>query len=139
MIESCMVLGLLGICSWEDVRKKEIGIYKVFFTGIAGMLLHIFRGNMSIYNILGGMLLGIILLLAGRISKGNIGCGDGLILMVTGILLGTAGNMQLFFYGLLFAGIWALILLVLFRKKKNYEIPFIPFLLVSYVGMLLWG
>lgn len=137
MIESCMVLGLLGICSFEDVRNKEIGIYKVCLMGIAGVLIHIFRRNMSIYSILGGMLLGVLLLVFSRISEGNIGVGDGLILMVTGILLGAAGNIQLFLYGLFLAGIWALVLVVFFRKKKNYEIPFIPFLLVSYVGMLL--
>ncbi len=136
MIESCVALGLLGVCSVEDIRKREIGVYKIFLVGIAGVFLHIFREKIGIYNLLAGMSIGLVLLLLGKVFKGSIGSGDGLILMDTGILLGLERNLELFLNGLLLAGVWALILWVFFRKKKEYEIPFIPFLLISYVGML---
>lgn len=136
MVESCVTLGLLSVCSMEDIRKREIGVYKIFMVGIAGVLLHIFHEKIEIYNLLAGMLVGLVMLLLGKIFEGSIGIGDGLILMDTGILLGLEENLELFLNGLLLAGIWALILCVFFRKKKEYEIPFVPFLLLSYVGML---
>ena len=32
MIETCMTLGLLGVCSIEDVRRKKVGVYKLCVT-----------------------------------------------------------------------------------------------------------
>ena len=53
MIEACMTLGLLGVCSIEDVRRKKVGVYKLCVTGIAGILVHLLRGTIGIYSILG--------------------------------------------------------------------------------------
>ena len=66
MVESCMVLGLLGICSIEDIKSREIGVYKIYLSGIIGVLLHLFLGRKSVYSILGGMLIGFILLIVGK-------------------------------------------------------------------------
>ena len=61
MIESCLVLGLLDVCSIEDIKSREIGVYKIYFLGILGILLHIFSRKISVYSILGGMLIGILI------------------------------------------------------------------------------
>ena len=139
MVESCMVLGLLGICSIEDIKSREIGVYKIYLSGIIGVLLHLFLGRKSVYSILGGMLIGFILLIVGKLVGESIGAGDGLILMDTGIFLGSADNFRLLCGGIFLAGVAALILLLFFRKNRKYELPFIPFLLVTYVGMLICG
>ena len=139
MVESCMVLGLLGICSIEDIKSREIGVYKIYLSGIIGVLLHLFLGRKSVYSILGGMLIGFILLIVGKLAGESIGAGDGLILMDTGIFLGSADNFRLLCGGIFLAGVAALILLLFFRKNRKYELPFIPFLLVTYVGMLRCG
>lgn len=139
MIESCLVLGLLGVCSIEDIKSREIGVYKIYFLGILGILLHIFSRKISVYSILGGMLIGILILILGKLTGGSVGIGDGLILIDTGVLLGSVDNLKLFCGGIFLAGIAALILLVFFRKNKKYELPFIPFLFITYVGMLLCG
>ena len=139
MIESCMTLGLLGVCSVEDAKLQEVGVYKICLVGIAGILLHLLRGTFGICNILGGISVGMALLILGRLFRGSIGCGDGLVLIDTGILLGTSRNLELLFTGLFLAGIWALILCVFLRKKRNDTFPCVPFLLISYVGMLICG
>ena len=79
------------------------------------------------------------LLVLGRIFQGSIGYGDGLVLIDTGILLGAPDNLELFFTALFFAGIFALVGCVFFHKKRKDTFPFVPFLLIAYVGMLLWG
>ena len=103
MVESCMVLGLLGICSIEDIKSREIGVYKIYLSGIIGVLLHLFLGRKSVYSILGGMLIGLVLLIVGKLAGGSIGAGDGLILMDTGILLGSADNFRLLCGGVFLA------------------------------------
>ena len=73
MIEACMTLGLLGVCSIEDVRRKKVGVYKLCVTGIAGILVHLLRGTIGIYSILGGAAVGMALLVLGRIFQGRAG------------------------------------------------------------------
>ena len=65
------------------------------------------------------------------LTKGSIGMGDGVLLVVTGVYLGGLGNLELFFTGLLLAACWSLGLLV-FKRKRGKE----TVLLVSYLFML---
>lgn len=139
MIEACMTLGLLGVCSIEDVRRKKVGVYQAVCDRNSGNTGHLLRGTIGIYSILGGAAVGMALLVLGRIFQGSIGYGDGLVLIDTGILLGAPDNLELFFTALFFAGIFALVSCVFFHKKRKDTFPFVPFLLIAYVGMLLWG
>ena len=61
---------------------------------------------------------------------------DGVLLTVTGIYLGPERNLTLFFGALVLCGIWALGLLALRKKRRTDCIPFVPFLLAAYMGML---
>lgn len=46
---------------------------------------------------------------------------------------------SMLFAAMLISAAWAGILLWLFRKKGNTEIPFVPFLMLGYLGKLfLW-
>lgn len=137
MIQTFALLGLLVFCTIEDVRKKRILLGPVFILGIVGLILHLYYRNISVCNMLAGCLIGVILLLVSKLTGGKIGIGDGLILIVTGIYLGYEDNVMLFMYGLLFCGIWSLPLLVLKKKKGSDEVPFVPFLLLAYLKMLL--
>ena len=90
----------------------------------------------SIENILLGMSVGVVLLMLSVLTGGRIGAGDAVLLIVTGIYLGLEQNLQLFFSGLLLCGMWALGLLILRKKSRKDSIPFVPFLLAAYMGML---
>ena len=58
MVTICSVLGMLGICSIEDIRKKEIQSVRVLCFGIGGILLHLWQRNQSLYSMLGGIAVG---------------------------------------------------------------------------------
>lgn len=136
-MQKYMLLGLLGLCTWEDVRKKEVTVIYVLLFGVAGVVMHLLFPVCSIYNLLWGGLLGGVMMLASVVSHGNIGMGDAILLVVTGIYLGGADNLELFLTGLLLAAVWSLGLLIFKKKRGNDEIAFIPFLLVSYFIMLI--
>ena len=137
MIQTITLLGMLVFCTIEDCRRKRILLGPVLLFGILGLILHLYYRNISIWNLLAGCLIGVILLLISKVTRGNIGIGDGLILIVTGVYLGFEDNSILFMHGLLFCGIWSLVLLVTKKKKGTDEVPFIPFLLLAYLKMLL--
>ena len=56
--------------------------------------------------------------------------------MIMGIYLGLWDTMITLFYASAAAGTVGLFLLAVLKKNKNYEIPFIPFLLVTFICRL---
>ena len=136
-MQKYLVLGLLGLCSWEDMKRKRLTVVYILLFGICGMMLHLFSPICSIYSILGGILLGLAMMLASVATGGMVGMGDGILLAVTGVYLGGTGNLELLSIGLLLSACWSLGLVVLKKKRGKDQIAFVPFLLASYLTMLL--
>lgn len=134
-----IVLGLLGLCSLEDVKHRQLTIIYILMFGIGGVILHLFVPACSIYSILCGMLLGVFMILISAVTRGSVGMGDGILLVVTGVYLGGYANLVLLLIGLLLSALWSLGLLAFKKKKKKDEIAFVPFLLLSYFVMLCGG
>ncbi len=138
-MQKVMVLGLLGLCSLEDIKRKRLTIIYILMFGVGGVILHLLTPVCSIYSILCGMLLGIGMMLLSYVTGGSVGMGDGILLVVTGVYLGGNKNLELFLMGIFLSGLWSLWLLVLKRRKRKEEIAFVPFLLLSYAIMLFQG
>ncbi len=138
-MQKVLVLGLLGLCSIEDMKYRRLTIIYILLFGIIGVILHLFAPVCSIYSILWGILLGLVLILISIVTRQSLGMGDGILLAVTGVYLGGSSNLELFLCGLFLSALCSLGLLVLKKKKKTDEIAFVPFLLLSYVFMLFRG
>lgn len=136
MWSQAVVMGMLTLCSAEDIKKKQIRLNPILIFGILGIFFHMLWRMQSIEEVLLGMSVGVALLVISILTGGRVGAGDAVLLMVTGIYLGLEKNLELFFCGLLLSGVWALGLLVLRKKSRKDSIPFVPFLLASYMGML---
>ena len=138
-MQKVLVLGLLGLCSIEDMKYRRLTIIYILLFGIIGVILHLFAPVCSIDSILWGLLLGLVLILISIVTRQSLGMGDGILLAVTGVYLGGSSNLELFLCGLFLSALCSLGLLVLKKKKKTDEIAFVPFLLLSYVFMLFRG
>src|SRR5690554_5930806 len=95
-----------------------------------------FSTTLSVLDRLLGITPGIGVLILSKLTSGKIGMGDGLILGVTGIELGFWGNMELFALALLFAALFSIVLLILRRADRKKAIPFIPFILLAYIVLM---
>lgn len=137
-MESISLLGLLGICSFEDVRRRQIRCAVVMGFGILGVVFHLIFDRITIANLLGGMAVGAVLLLISRFTGERIGKGDGALLLVTGIYLGFEGNLILLWGSVTMMGLFCLAGLVTGRVRRGTEIPYVPFVLVCYVLILLF-
>ncbi len=134
-MEAASLLGMLVLCAYEDIKKKQIRVITVLVFGILGLVFHMLNMEMDIWNILGGMLVGAILFLVSILSREQIGKGDALMLTISGIYLGLFGNLILlwgatFILGLAGIGCRAF-------NKKVRSLPFAPFLLLVYILILL--
>ena len=138
-MEAIGLLGLLGVCGFEDIKIKRIRLVVVNAFAILGIVFHLIYERISWVDMLGGAAVGVVLLIVGYVSKERIGYGDGLLFMATGIYLGFWNNLVLLWLSTTLAGIYGLILMLLKKKKKEDEIPLVPFVLAVYVVSLIWS
>lgn len=134
-MQAAGLLSMLGICSYEDIKTKKIGVVVVLMFAIFGVINRLVLGIPDIKGMVGGMLLGGALFLAGLLFKGSLGNGDALMVMVSGIYLGFWNNLLLLWIASLLVGIAGVLLII--AGKRNKEIPFAPFLLAAYLLLLL--
>lgn len=131
--------GLLSLLAIEDFRSKQIPVVPVLGCGILGVIFHLIYQTRTIGEIIGGLLIGCVLYGISVCTKGKIGKGDGILFMVTGVYLGFWLNLLLLWLSCVIAGVVG-VAIVLFRKKgRHYQIPFVPFVLISEVLLLMVG
>jgi len=138
IISNILVLFLLGFSSILDYKTRKISIVAVATGFACGTVLQIIIGQLRIYEMAGGCVLGLIFLLVARLTGEAIGYGDGLILIATGAFLGIMNNLLLLTISLALAAVFSISLLVFKRMKKNKEIPFVPFMLGGFVIMVMF-
>lgn len=136
MIQSYILLGTLGVHSIEDIREKKITVSITLVSAILGIVLHLVYQNQSIYAMLAGSISGLGILGMSVLTKGKIGMGDGVVFMLTGLYLGVLDNLVLMSISFLLAGIWGMIRLFFCHCKRGERIPFLPFLFVGYMLMM---
>lgn len=139
MIQSCILLGTLGVHSIEDIKEKKITINITLLSGIAGAFMHLLFQNQSIYEMLAGTLPGIGILLLGCLTKDKIGRGDGIVFILTGFYLGFVRNILLICISFLLAGVFGLYLLLHCSGSRDKKMPLIPFLFLGYGLMIISG
>lgn len=128
-----LILGvLLVIQGCIDLKHKEIPLWiSLLGAGIGGGFF--LKEEREIISLLVACVPGIIALLFARISGEVIGYGDGVLFLMMGIYLPIEKILSTGMLAFSIAGVVALVLLVVFHKKGNYRIPFIPFLSVAYM------
>lgn len=126
----------LFLCSWQDIRRKKISI-PLILGGLAALLMGAwFCQKLNVGSRLGGLSLGILLLGMNPVTRGQVGIGDGLIVCIMGLCLGFNQSVLLLLYALVGAAFLSGILLMVFHVNRKMTIPFVPFLLLGYLGVL---
>lgn len=134
-----ILLGMFGLYAVEDIRKKRISVRYLWIFGAAGIAINLFQRSISVPDMLLGAAVGAALVAVSLLTRGSIGLGDGFLLMTAGIFLGGSSVLELLFISLLYAALVSLGMLAFRRWKRKREIPFVPFLLLGYLTMMVAG
>ena len=119
--------------SFLDIRKREISIPVTLIFGLAGVVYSVRTGRtMTDYLIPLGI--GILILGGSVLTRGQVGMGDGWMLLALGCMLRMECYIQMACIGRLLAAAYSGVLMLVFRKNRKTEIPLVPFLLLGYVG-----
>lgn len=141
MFGAVCTLGVLAVSSIYDIKNKQIPLWIlcVGFVPAGGSL--IVCGIMSgWFEVLTAAVLSLLpgagLLVLSFLSEKKVGTGDGLLLMLIGLLEGSRIVLLVFCAGLFLQSLSAVLLLILKRAEKQTCIPFAPFLLAARILLL---
>ena len=126
-IVCCFVFLLLEALADRKKQKVYLIPAGVFF--FIGIVLSILQGKEDfIYSVIGAASGGLVILFS-FFTKEQIGYGDGFVLLTTGALLGFRVNLYMFLFGLFFASLKGIWLLMTKKANRKTKMAFVPFLL----------
>ena len=134
-----MIAGIvLGIGTVEDLRQKKVSLRSPVFGGVLALVVRVGLGTVFSWECLGGVLTGLICLAIARVSGGQLGSGDGWVLMACGICLGLRRQLMLLLLAMvIFIGVGTVgICLKLWSGRTR--LAFVPFLCGSFVIQVIW-
>ena len=135
-VQQLSVLAMLGGYSLSDIKNRNLHTFwmKIFF--IEGFLMQIFTWGGNFRNLILPLLPGIGLFFLSKLTKGSIGEGDGILVFISGLFLDVQEIWQVICAAVFTSAIFAMFLFFIAKKQIQYEMPFVPFLLVGYVLLL---
>jgi Type IV leader peptidase family. len=135
-IREGVLLVFLGVNTVSDIKTKRIINWSAWVFGIFGLIYGFVTKELSISQALVASLPGLIFLVISKVTQESMGYGDGIVVLVMGIYINIQRLISSLGIALMLAAIWSIILIVLFKKKKQSEFPFLPFVLLGYIGGL---
>jgi leader peptidase (prepilin peptidase)/N-methyltransferase len=139
MVVNGIVAAVLTVESISDIKTKSISLARLVCYMIVALALNIIMKYQSFISLFGGIIVGVIFLGFGILTKEGIGYGDGAIFICLGAVLGLYDNLRLLMYSLMLAAIVGGIYALVRKKNLKVRIPFIPCVLITYVVMTLVG
>lgn len=131
IVHICLII-ILGVICVFDIKRKKIPVYMLIILAAAGIISNFTVGEFDIEKRIIAMLPGMILLIVSMITKQQIGYGDGMIILIMGLYIDMDDILSIVLSSFLLSSIAAIILMTVFKKKKNFEMAFSPFLLIGY-------
>ncbi len=126
----------LGIGSYLDMKNKELPVKFFVAFGMAGILYNKIYHYQSIASMVLGVCTGCIFLIIGWITKEAIGYGDGLGVLVLGIMEGAKGILPVLFAAFCLSGVYGLWRMFVMKGTREDTIPFFPFLFIGFIGVI---
>ncbi len=141
LVERVVLIIYLGMGAVQDFKWKKVSVRWLISGGVLATVFRIINSvimkESSIEEWLSGLVLGMVFLIISKISEEKIGYGDSVTLLILGIWIG--GN--LLTITLLFAFLLSNLYIVIQKIRKKIErkdaIPFLPFLFLGYLGVMM--
>lgn len=119
---------MLSAGSWTDIREKKVDVRPILLAAGAGIAFRAVLRDESVPALLAALAPGMIFIALAVASRGGVGMGDGLCVLVLGLYFSPEEVLMILFAALCFGGVIGAIFL--FRGRgRGYAFPFLPCLL----------
>lgn len=136
-IEHGLVAVLLGIIAYRDLRTKQISCLSLVLMAVLVLVLRMIFVEDSMWSTLGGVAVGISFFFISKYSRESVGYGDSWLILLLGIFLGGKMIMELVFVASFLAALYSIGYGFIRGWNRKNTIPFIPFLTLAYLGVVL--
>ncbi len=124
---------VLTILTVQDMKQKKLSLAVIGAGILTGILFQCIQSTHSVWDLGFGLVSGLFCCAASVISKGQIGFGDGLVLLLCTLFYGGTISVGIYFTASVIACIYIGVQLIRKKIKKHSRIPFIPFVEISYI------
>lgn len=134
-----VVMVFLILCSYLDVKYRRIpvSVYLIFMLISAAVVVCEGRSDLGTWMI--GMIPGIIMIVISFISHEKIGYGDSISIALMGILYKYEMVLSVCAVGFGIIFLAGLIMMITGKAKLSDRLPFMPFLMVGNIWVVLAG
>lgn len=136
-IEKLAGLGVIAALAVQDCRRRTLSGRTLMLLLAAAVCFRIYSGEGIISWIL-CVLPGTLFLIISRITKEGVGYGDGCVILILGIYLGVWSTVEVCMIAVLIMALVSMAGMALWHWKRTKRLPFLPFLAVGYLGMMIW-
>lgn len=136
IIKEMGILGILGLNAWLDIKKQQISLAAAGILAAAGFI-WAWHGNRLGFSYFLGVFTGFCVVGLGVLTRGEIGIGDGILVLALGMVLEWERLIVSLMLGILGCAIVSGILMFGLHKGRKTRIPFVPFLFLGYIGGML--
>lgn len=119
----------LVVLSIEDIKEKMISDKYILCVLVNSIIFRIILFDLMnfINGVITGMVIALMIVLVKKVFKQKIGMGDLKLLAALSITYGYAGMINVLFFSIIIAMLYGIVMMILKKKNKNSEIPFVPF------------
>lgn len=136
IIEEIMLVGMMAVLAALDFYKRRIPVILLAGLTIFAVAVKIVEGWHPVFWIAGTMP-GILFLIIGCITREGVGYGDCWIIILLGIMTGLWDAVCICFIAIFGMAVVSMIGMAVFHWNRKKRIPFVPFLAVGYLGVIL--
>ena len=131
--ELILLLIFLLLGSIWDIKERAVPVWFFLFAMVVVFVMKLLLGEILVAEQLGGMMIGVLLLIVGKLTKGQIGEADGITFIITGFVLGFWDNFLLLTEALFLSFFWSLVFMLLKKINLKSKLPFLPFVLAAFL------
>lgn len=128
-----LIGAVLFMAAIMDIKNKKVKISFIVVLGLFCVFSVILNKNVNIWEICGGIALGLSMIGLSVITNNQIGKGDGMVIAMLGISLGFRDCLMVIAFASVVMAFLSIVLLLLKKANKKTRLPFIPALFISFV------
>lgn len=116
-----------------DLRSRQFCVFPVIIISILLSLIQLFCKDVTILDILMGVIPGMVIWLFSRWSRGAIGEGDAFVIGGLGMMIGWRSVCMVCLMACLMCACIGICLIIGRKAGRKTELPFIPFLAAAFI------
>lgn len=142
LVEKIKWLLLTAFLIWNsitDIKYRKISVISMLVFGIVGVAIGVteIMAGQSFFQMLKYILLGsvpgLVMCILSLLSRGSLGMGDGVLILILGIYTGIRKMSAVLIWAFLLASVWAIGMLVIKKKNRCDSFPFVPFITIGFL------